>query len=76
MLVSGLWTRGFRVFRGEGLEPLNSSPQEIEQKNSALEITKGIAGLRLRWPGSHRKICFSEQLRESIRETQGISVFR
>ena len=27
---------GFRVFRAEGLELLNSSPQEIERKNSAL----------------------------------------
>ena len=34
--VGFLDERGFRVFRGEGLEPLNSSPQEIEQKNSAL----------------------------------------
>jgi DNA-binding MarR family transcriptional regulator len=34
--VGFLDERGFRVFHGEGLEPLNSSPQEIEEKNSAL----------------------------------------
>jgi hypothetical protein len=34
--VGFLDERGFRVFRREGLEPLNSSPGEIEEKNSAL----------------------------------------